>query len=341
MALPKAAKKQLAEAEKLHAEIYAEEEKPVLTEVPTDEPSESPTAPTAPKAEEAAPPEETVPELRPEAGQDQGNAGAENWEHKYSVLKGKYDAEVPRLQQANNALSGRVDEMSAQMNQLMAEQAKPADPIEPGQYLNAEEIDDYGEDMIAVVKKAAREEFEPAMASLQQENAQLRGLLGGMQQQTVQSARQTMLDTLDGEVANWRELNSQPEFIGWLENLDPYSGQKKLDMLRAAFEGNNAPRVLAFFRGYLNENAAFTAGNGPSTAGQDPQVSLDTLVAPGRPSDGNDTRAQEGNTKKIWTQQEIGSFYNDVNRGVYRLRPEKKAELEADIFDAQLTGRIT
>lgn len=338
MALPKAAQKQIEAAEKLHAETYPETAAPegtVLAEVPNDQ--------SAPQGEPSA---ETVREVPEGEGEAQAPSAptAEtpvDWKHKYDVLQGKYNAEVPRLQQQNEGLNSRLGDMEAQMGQLLQSQQAPAAPIEAGSYLTEEERTDYGDDMIAVVKKAAREEFEPVVSQLQSENAQLRGLLGGMQQQNVQSARDTMLTDLDGSMSNWREVNQNQEFLGWLENVDPYSGQKKLDLLRQAFENNNTSRVLAFFKGFLNENAAYTPNQQPGSSAQ-AQVSLETLVAPGRAADGGEGRAQDGIPQgRVWTQADISGFYRDVNRGVYRNDPDKRASLEADLFAAQSEpGRI-
>jgi hypothetical protein len=343
VALPKAAQKQLADAEKLHAEVYPDEP-PKLEEVVGEKPDDGGETPAGSEGDQAP----NLSEVPAGTGEDQANVApaegtADQWKHKYDVLKGKYDAEVPRLQQSNNAMSGRMSELESQVQQMLAQQVPTAaEPIEAGQSLvTAEEVEDYGSDMIDVVKRAAREEFAPMLATLQQENDGLRQVLGGMQQSTALGARDEMMKTLDSSVSNWRELNGHSDFLGWLENVDPYSGQKKLDMLRTAFEGNNTSRVLAFFKGFLNENAAFTPNPAPNNLAQ-PQVSLDTLVAPGRPSDGNDTRAQDGNaTGSAWTQQEITAFYRDVNRGVYRNNPAEKDRLEADIFLAQSTGNIT
>ena len=162
-----------------------------------------------------------------------------------------------------------------------------------------------------------------------------------MQQQTVQNARQTMLEQLDSALPNWREVNGNQEFLGWLENVDPYSGNKKLDMLRQAFEGNNTARVMAFFKGFLNENAAFTTSQSPAPTQAEPKVGLETLVAPGRASDGDDPRAQEGNVNgKVWTSAEITGFYRDVQRGKYQSNPVERERLERDIFLAQQEGRL-
>jgi hypothetical protein len=340
MALPKAAQKQLADAEKLHAEVYPNDAEATdkqqdtadveLREVPKGEAAEAESTPS-------------TGETRDEATRNEESVDSDvDWEHKYNVLQGKYNAEVPRLQQDNNALQGRMNELEQQLrNMQMAPPYEEAEPTRTESLLKPDEIEDYGEDMIDVVKRAAREEFAPALSKLKQENEGLRALLGGMQQQTAISARDAMLGTLDSELKNWRQVNSHPDFIGWLENVDPYSGHKKLDMLRQAYEGNNTARVLAFFKGFLNENAAFTPTPTPN-APADPQVSLETLVAPGRPSEGDNTRAQDGNANgNAWTQDQIQAFYRDVNRGVYRNKPDEKDRIEADIFLAQSRNLIT
>lgn len=350
MALPKAAQKQIETATKLHAEVYGQEE--VQDEQP--KPGKNPAA--APSDDKEG--DNTVQEMpsgegrreedQPESVQSVESApdkGEEttDWQHKYNVLKGKYDKEVPRLQQQNNAMQGQITDLQNQINDILTrgfESDEESDRIQPGKYLKEDELEDYGADMIDVVKRAAREEFEPMLAKLQEENSQLRGLLGGMQKQTANNARQVMLDHLDEQVPNWREVNGNQEFLGWLENVDPYSGQKKLDMLRQAFEGNNTQRVMAFFRGFLNENAAFATAQSPKQSAE-PQVNLETLVAPGRASDGDQPRAQEGNVSgKVWTSADVKKFYSDVQRGVYRNNPAERDKLERDIFLAQKQGRL-
>ena len=344
MALPKAAQRQLKAAEDMHAAAYAEE-------TPTELPNGDEKTDDLPGSEAASPPADptpqtTVPEVPPEEGGDQTptdgpkETTVDFWKHKYEVLQGKYNAEVPRLQQANDGLTGRLGELEMQMSQLSSQLAAPGEPVTPSTLLTDEEREDYGDDMISVVKKAAREEFEPVVAQLQQENGQLRTLLGGMQEKSAVSARDGMLSKLDAEQSNWRELNQNPEFLGWLENVDPYNGMKRLDMLRQAFEGNNTTRVLAFFKGFLNENAAYAPTPTPNPSAE-PQVNLDTLVAPGRATEGGEARAQEGAPQgRTWSSAEIKQFYSDVNRGVYRNNPDEQARLENDLFLAQPQGRI-
>jgi hypothetical protein len=67
---------------------------------------------------------------------------------------------------------------------------------------------------------------------------------------------------------------------------------------------------------------------------------LNTLVAPGRASDGDAPRAPEDNLT-TYTEAEIGQFYRDVQSGVFKDNPAEKDRIERDIFAAQRGGRIT
>jgi hypothetical protein len=265
----------------------------------------------------------------------------------HRTLQGKYEAEGARASEQVNGLMGRLHDLEQLLSQgptasAPATPATPATPVAPtvsaAQLVTQQEVEDYGADMIDVVKRAAREEVGPELSGLRAENERLTSQLAGVQQTTQLTARQTMLNFLDGDLGVWRQVNKDPTFVRWAEDIDTFSGQRRIDMLRTAFEQNNGPRVLAFFKSFLNENAAFTGQSQIEPAPQ-PQVDLNTLIAPGRASDGDAPRAPEGN-KPVYTQADITRFYADVNRGVYKGDPTEKDRIERDIFAAQGDGRI-
>lgn len=337
MALPKAAQKQASEAEELHRKLY-----PVESDSTDAETTAEPAAATPPQEEPAA---DTPPQEEQPAAEKPASDEGDTWEQRYKVLQGKYNAEVPRLQRQLNAANAAQDDLRGQVEELQKALLKPEKSEEQpksSSLLKQEEIDDYGEDMIDVVKRAAREEFQPYIEQLEQRNAQLESLLGGMQQQTVANVRQQMLSDLDSdpEVRNWREINSDPQFLAWLENVDPYVGQPRMDLLRRAFEENRTAQVKAFFKGFLDENAALTPGREQASAAT-PQVNLETLVAPGTATGGDTARAQqEDGAKPTYTEQDIQKFYRDVQKGVYRDDPKTRERIERDIFAAQRENRI-
>jgi hypothetical protein len=346
--VPKQQRDQLKAAEELHAQYYGEApaSETDLALVPEGQPldGQHPELTPPPVVEPAA---EVPPVVEPAAEVPAADPAADPAEGDYPkllqmhrTLQGKYDAEGARGTEQVNALLGRVHDLE----QLVASPPAPVatDPSIPSppteSLLSSQEVEDYGQDMIDVVKRAAREEVGQELNALRAENANLQQQVGGVQQTTAISARQTMFQFLDGELNVWRQLNKEPEFVQWVENVDTFSGQPRIEMLRAAFEQNNGPRVLAFFQGFLTENAAFRP-QGQNEPARQPQVDLNSLVAPGRASDGDLPRAPEGN-KPEYTQADIQRFYADVNRGVYKSDPAEKDRIERDIFAAQGEGRI-
>ena len=342
--VPKQQQKQIQEAEELHARYYGTPDTPPVEAPPVDPslavvpPVETPPVETPPvDPAPVVPPVETPPVELDAAGGDY-----DKLLQMHRTLQGKYDAEGGRANEQVTGLMGRVHELEQMLaNPAPVTPATPANPAAPTQasLLTAQEVEDYGQDMIDVVKRAAREEVGQELDTLRAENENLKTQVGGVQQTTAVTARQTMLNYLDGELSGWRQINTEPVFVQWAEDIDTFSGQRRIDMLRAAFEQNNGPRVLAFFRGFTTENAAFQTQSQIEPARQ-PQVDLNSLVAPGRASDGDAPRAPEGN-KPTYSQADIQQFYANVNRGVYKSDPAEKDRIERDIFAAQSDGRIT
>ena len=218
------------------------------------------------------------------------------------------------------------------------EEPKPT-PEQIKKYLTEQEVDDYGTEMIDVVKRAAQEALLPQIQKLERENTELKHQLGGVSQSVVQTARERMFSQLDAALPNWREVNRDPAFMEWLQQPDVYSGVQRHQMMMQHFERNDADRVRAFFDGYLRENAvvAPTAPAAPSSPAQ-PKVDPNTLVAPGRPSEGSTPRAQP--EKRQWTQAQIRQFYTDARNGRFRGKESEKLKIERDIIAATTEGRI-
>lgn len=322
MSMPAAAKRELQKAKEIHEAMYATEvEAAPDVEAPPVEAAPEPKAEEAPVVE-AAPEPTPQPEVKKDKPTD--------WEQRYKSLQGKYNKEVPTL-------SNEV----RNLQQLMASMSPPAPvdkPADTQSLLTEAEREDYGEDMLSVVRRAAQEALGPELARLKSENEQLRSHFGGVTENIQKSARQTLLDSLDRDLPKWKEINASDEFLDWLSNIDTYSGSKRHDLLLRAFEENDFARTSAFFRGYLNENAAVTStAQAPDKA---PLLDLDTLTAPGSPKSTGTPRAQEGSATQ-WTEREVSAFYADVTAGKFRGREKDKAKIEAQIIRAASEGRIT
>jgi hypothetical protein len=257
-----------------------------------------------------------------------------------------------RWQQSQRTVGSLQEQLSEMGNELMQAHAiiaqnagpapAPAAPQTP-RLLTPEDEAQYGPELLDVVTRAARQAIEPELQAVKNENITL-------QQQLKKDAVAKVNALLDREVPNWRQINKAPQFKAWLSKRDVYSGHVRQSLLNDAATAADAPRVLQFFTGFLDEARATGNGAQPQPQPQPPvppvprvaAVPLETLAAPGRPrpATGADAQAQPADMAKSFTRAEIRQFYADVRRGVYTGRDADKNRIEAEIFSAQNTGRV-
>lgn len=338
--MPKSAKKAASRADELHKQLYQPEgttdgdEKAGKEATQGSTPAEAPAEPAPPV--EAAPPAEPVtqpsnPEPTP----------AEDWEHKYKSMEGRFK----RAEELTKALTERLGQLEAEL--AAAKAAKPATPTTPAStqesLITPQELQDYGEEFLTVVGKKAREIASAETAELRQQVAELKAELASVNGTVAGNAQEKMFQTLDEKCPDWQKINVNPNFIAWLQLPDTYSGAIRHTLLKAAFERNDSPRVLAFFNGFLAEEAAVDPAQvavTPSTAAPAPgKVPLAELAAPGRaksPAASTPAPAE----KPIIQRAQIAQFYTDVASGKYRGNDKEKDRLERMIFEAERDGRI-
>lgn len=264
--------------------------------------------------------------------------GDESWEHKYKSMHGRY----LRSQEQIRTLSEQITNLQNVMATMQATTAAPTKipELEVEKLITPEEASDYGEDFLNVVGKKAREELAPVIKGYQAKIAELEQKLNGVSGAVQQTSHEKLLAKLDENLPQWRDLNTNEDFLGWLRLPDPYSGAIRHDMLKAAYAQGNPSRVLAFFKGFLAEEAAVApAGQEPDAqVTKVPKVPLQNLAAPGRAKTAASASAPA--EKPIITRAQIAAFYADLANGKYRGRDAEKNKAEAMIFEAQRDGRI-
>lgn len=286
-----------------------------------------------------AQPQEAPQQAQSEATQtDTSKGDNESWEHKYKSMHGRFT----RSQEQIRELTERIANMQNVMATLQATTASaaPLPELSAERLISDEEAAEYGEDFLSVVGKKAREELAPVIKGYQDKIAELERRLEGFTGKIQQDSHKELLSKLDEKLPNWRELNTNQEFLDWLSLPDPYSGAIRHDMLKAAYAHGDAHRVLAFFNGFLSEEAVVApAGQEPDAqVTKVPKVPLAHLAAPGRAKTAAASTAPA--EKPIFTRAQIAAFYADVAAGKYRGRDTEKNKAEAMIFDAQREGRI-
>jgi len=355
-ALPKAVQKQIADANLLAEQLNQERMRLV-----SPPPDGSPPGPDAGSPPAAASPDAGQPNA--DGGQPAGAASAppaaDGWEQKYKVLQGKYNAEVPRLQRQVQEQNSTIEQLKQQMtatqsmlaafaqNRVAAPgQGQGPAPAAPTKLVKDEEVKEFGEDLTDFIRRVAQESVLPAverrLQPVQQQVEKATSDAANTAQEQNRLAHERLLATLDREFAEWRTLNRDPQFLEWLAQPDPYSGAARQELLSQAYERFDAPRIVAFFKGYRNEHAVVTppaSAAAPAPAQAASQRTLDDFVSPGQPKAGA-TGAQNGAGKRIWTEAEIKRFYDDCRSGKYRSNPDRRKEIEQDIFAAGREGRV-
>jgi hypothetical protein len=346
--VPRGAKKAAARAEEIHAQLYPKEvpAEPVKEGADGGEAPKQEAAASAP-APEATPPAEPAPATPAAAEPGPGAEPAvtqpskpseQDWEHKFNSMKGR----ALRFEEANKQLLSRIADLESELANAKAVKPTQNTRETTESLITDDEVKDYGEEFLGVVGKKAKEILNPEVAELRRQVATLTEKLEEVGGSVIQNAREKMFNALDAGCQRWQQINGDPAFIAWLQLPDTYSGAIRHTLLKAAFERNDAPRVLAFFNGFLAEEAAVdpapVAATPVPAAPAPARVSLEELAAPGRAKSPAATPAPA--EKPIITRDQIASFYTAVNAGKYRGKDAEKAAYEKMIFEAQAAGRI-
>jgi len=260
---------------------------------------------------------------------------------KYKTLQGMYNAEVPRLHQQNRDMQSRVQQMEQLLASISAQQQdnKPQQTIE--KLVSDKDVEEYGESL-DVMRKVSREEIVPMTQRL----AHIESLIQQMQtnvipqvqavaQRQAMSSEQAFWSELTAEQSNWREINDNQAFQTWLLDTDPLTGITRQTYLDDAQRSLDARRVASFFRTWLDTTGqANVAQTNKSTY----QSELEKQVAPGR---SKNSGAPTSNKSKVYTPDDIRSFFDDVRSGKFKGREPERDRIERDIFAAQRENRIT
>jgi hypothetical protein len=251
------------------------------------------------------------PEEPPSAG---------DWEQKYKVLKGKYDKEVPRLSKEIKMLKREKEELMNRlsmleqavmyMNQTKQQQSQPQAEDDDIVKLRSE----YPEIYNAVSKLLSRKigEIEPKLDEIKQE-----------------ATTGNFYARLDAMAPNWRTLNTDPDFLDWLNTPSqevPTMTKHKLMMI--AFQQGDATAVAHLFNTY--EKLTQNNNNEESEA----PMAQKFTAPPHRKA----AQSTQNVGKKIYKESEIRQFYTDAALG--KISPEIKEKKERDIIQALLENRI-
>ena len=317
MALPKQVQEQLDALEALEKQL-AEGQKPAPTE-----PDPQPAEPTPEPAPEPAEPKPVDPKPEP----TEPAVAEETWQQKYKTLKGMYDAEVPRLHSDIRELKSQMDKL-----QRAAEAPKPeVKPVKAEKLVTDADVEAFGSDLIEVQRKVAREvamEFRGELDAMKAENDKLREQLNMTGNQVSEASFDQRLHRM---VPDFQDVNTDPKWIAWLNEVDPLLRAPRLTLAQEAFNRGDAEGI-AHYVGMFKQTIA-PVEPAPSKAEE-----IARQVQPNRSASSAPPASQKG---KMYTDRDIQNMFKKAVELGSRQQHDEARKLEAEIDAAYREGRVT
>ena len=345
MALPKAIKDQVDRASQLHAQVYPSE----AAELSQATPGTAPTTVVTPLVpSQPAPAAPATPELAATPGVEPAQpAPAEDWEHKFKVLQGKYNKELPeaarRAREAEEraaSLEGTIANVNiaAQIEEPVAPRIEPTEGADPRSQL----LEDYGEEFVRGIEAAVVQTIQPYLARLDDKFQDVGKVFKEQTDAQARGQRHATIAQLGLGVPDWEQINRDPTFVAWLDEQDLFAAQRRGQLLQAAFDRGDAERVIRIFNAFkqeygIGQSPQPAADTPPPTNGRAPSPLL-AVASPGRGTATSPQSAAPG--QRTWSRKDIVQLYRDRTEGRYRGREEEFRALERDMMAAQHDGRL-
>lgn len=199
--------------------------------------------------------------------------------------------------------------------------------------LSQEDMDRFDEDDLRVISKVAQAQAGGAVQALQQQVAQLRQQLAATEtralqerhQQLEQAAhrqQQTFIEKLTAKVPNLHEIDADPEFALWLDDVDPDSGRRRRDLAVAAMQQQDIRRVVDVYQEWTGTKRPADPRQRSITPRQAPVAASPNTA-----------------TGQLWNRAKVEAFYQAWQKGKYS--DAEAQAIERDMFAAQRDGRFT
>lgn len=272
--------------------------------------------------------------LKPEQNTDQEKSKTpdadadKGWAERYKILQGKYNAEVPRLQEQIKQLKTQLDQATPnyeEVGQLKAElaalkqQLQGKSPSQPE--ANAPDLDGlrkvYGDELVNGLYGVMKSMLAPLQQSVEKVTGDVNSFNERNHQNENDRLKSSLRDILKPQGIDLDQVNSDPLFIDWLkEPADELYGQSRQPAFSQALSSGDLNRVARFFTDFVKSHSQ-------SQATSKPNLSEHVTRQPSSASE------PEGDSI-VWTPERIDALYaNEKN-----MDPAEFARLEKQLFKA-------
>lgn len=338
--LPKAIQAQLDAAEVIEQQIALE----LNPEAPPAQPAANTPEPPAPPAPAPAEPQPAAvapaqPAQEPPPAAPVVDDGAEA---RYRSLKGKYDAEVPRLHTELRETRTMVQTLLQERARAAQQPPTPAAPEQP--LVSSKDEDSFGADLMEAMVRIAGQVAERSVAKLgsdlRKEFGAVQERVGQVSQRQEQTAEQMFWNQVRALVSDWDAVDLDPRWKDWLDTRPDFSVLSYYQLARAAIESGNpegVARIVGKWKESLPPQAPADAPTPPApppAPAPTPQQELSRQVAP-KTSRASPPPPPSG---QVWTRAEYEQVYDP--RWTRANDPAEVAKQQAAADLAVQEGRV-
>ena len=327
MALPKQVQAQLAEIEEIEKTLKApQDSKKSKAEPETSEDTQDTEVEVSAEIEEAPAVAEVTPtDEAPKPVED-------DFKQKYNTLRGKYDAEVPRLHQ-------QLKDLASELNALKkAQEEKPVEPIkvkEKVSYVTDEDRAEFGEELIDVQRRVAKEVAQEYEDRFEAQAEIIKQLQDQLKQNDSKVGEMSFSQKLGQLVPDFAQIDNDPRWVEWLNEVDPIIRDQRRVLAQAAFDTGDADAVAHYvklFKQSLGEPEAKVQEKAVR------QTELEKQVSPSRSATTASTPTDR--KSRVYSQREIDAGWNKIRTLNTKGQFAEAEKLEAELTAAYLEGRV-
>ena len=287
-------------------------------------PETIPTTEVTVSVEEESPVEPKVEEPKPST----------DWKKRFSSYKASTDITIADLRRENAVLLDKLKSMTSQVDSISEQlkaQAKNRDIFED--VITQEDTDLIGQEAVDIMKKATAKATEEATAPLEAELKRLKELEAENLKQREEAQRRRLyeiefLEPLERAVPDFTEIDRDPEFLQYLEEVDEFTGVQRKVLFGRAEQARSVATIATFFNDFKSLKAV-------------PKKDVrETKVTPVATGGGADNGTPKVNTPARFSASEYEKHYRDWEQGKYRGKEKEWKILEAKLDKAYMTGNI-
>ena len=320
MALPKQVQAQMAEIEALEKTLNAQQGAPAEGDTMLD-------------TEAEVTEQSTFTEVKPEKAKPADTSPtdvADDFKQKYNTLRGKYDAEVPRLHQQVKDL---VEQLKSLQTQVAEATKHPTKPKEKVSLVTDADRAEFGEELLDVQRRVAEEVSQDYADRLERQDAVIRALQDKLSQTGNQVGEMSFAQRLNSLVPDFAQIDNDERWVSWLNEYDPILRGPRRIPAKAAFDAGDVEAVAHYVSLFKSTIAQ------PDAAKATRQSELEKQVAPNRSANSVKTQSV-GRDAKIYSAREVEGVWSKIRNLNTRHKYDDAAKLEAEITTAYLEGRV-